>query len=557
MTKTVGDYILGKSIGRGSFACVYKGRHKITNEVVAIKDIYVERTPLKYLEMEISIMKEINHSYIVKLIDCIRTESHVYLIMEYCSMGDLNSYLLNERQQKGMSELDLYHFLEQMASALKYLRQRNFVHRDIKPQNILLVPGKNGRLPDLKISDFGFAKFLGTTDLTNSYCGSPLYMAPEVIARKSYDAKADLWSTGVLLYEMMMGRKLIQTNHMYELQSFLDNYNDQVDFSGAQFHFSNQLKDLISSLLKKNAADRTCCEDFFYHVQLLLCPESDDDEYVVVNTSTSSLDSTSMNRYSTSAPNQRKSLDPNHFSFQEPLPIKRSRKFSVGSASSAFTKALSIASTKIFGSSSSETNSSPPSPLTPMTPLSQQNTVSSILLEDITLDRLLVSCKDTIESERIADMITAIEHIISSNPYDYEQMIVLNQKVKSLLEFGISKLYSYEQERVCSNKLIELNVWMVSKLNDYRDVTHVKADVCVERLLYDKALELSREAAIKQLIHEDINYCIEQYKESILILESIIIDDSQNVIADDQVIIKKLIDSLQSRLNNVLVGIPN
>ncbi|MBM6386147.1 MAG: protein kinase [Paenibacillus sp.] len=342
----------------------------------------------------------------------------------------------------------------------------------------------------MKISDFGFAKFLGTTDLTNSYCGSPLYMAPEVIARKSYDAKADLWSTGVLLYEMMMGRKLIQTNHMYELQSFLDNYNDQVDFSGAQFHFSNQLKDLISSLLKKNAADRTCCEDFFYHVQLLLCPESDDDEYVVVNTSTSSLDSTSMNRYSTSAPNQRKSLDPNHFSFQEPLPIKRSRKFSVGSASSAFTKALSIASTKIFGSSSSETNSSPPSPLTPMTPLSQQNTVSSILLEDITLDRLLVSCKDTIESERIADMITAIEHIISSNPYDYEQMIVLNQKVKSLLEFGISKLYSYEQERVCSNKLIELNVWMVSKLNDYRDVTHVKADVCVERLLYDKALEL-------------------------------------------------------------------
>lgn len=362
----------------------------------------------------------------------------------------------------------------------------------------MLVPGKFGtKLPDLKISDFGFAKFLPNTDLTSSYCGSPLYMAPEVIERKSYDAKADLWSVGAMLYEMMMGRKMIETNHMVELQSFLQYYNNQVDFTGAHYKFSTELKDLIRVLLKKNPADRASCEDFFHHVQLLLPPE--DDEYVVVNRSHSSLDSFSMNRYSSSAPsqlNQRRSLDPNHYSFQEPLPIKRSRKFSVGSASSVFTKALSIASTKLFGSSSSD-NNSPPSPLTPMTPphhhhnsQDEDEMMSSILLEEITLDRLLISCKDTMETEKVVAMITALEQLFSSNSILMEQAIVLNQKIKTLLQYGINSLYTFDNQKV-SDKLIDLNVWMVNKLNTYQQKgNQISIDICVERLLYDKALEL-------------------------------------------------------------------
>lgn len=322
-------------------------------------------------------------------------------------------------------------------------------------------------------------------------------MAPEVIERKSYDAKADLWSVGAMLYEMMMGRKMIETNHMVELQSFLQYYNNQVDFTGAHYKFSTELKDLIRVLLKKNPADRASCEDFFHHVQLLLPPE--DDEYVVVNRSHSSLDSFSMNRYSSSAPsqlNQRRSLDPNHYSFQEPLPIKRSRKFSVGSASSVFTKALSIASTKLFGSSSSD-NNSPPSPLTPMTPphhhhhpQDEDEMMSSILLEEITLDRLLISCKDTMETEKVVAMITALEQLFSSNSILMEQAIVLNQKIKTLLQYGINSLYTFDNQKV-SDKLIDLNVWMVNKLNTYQQKgNQISIDICVERLLYDKALEL-------------------------------------------------------------------
>lgn len=314
------------------------------------------------------------------------------------------------------------------------------------------MPSNDGSLPNIKISDFGFAKFLPNTDLTSSYCGTPLYMAPEVLSRKSYDSKADLWSLGVLLYEMMMGKKMIETNQMYELQDFLQNYNHhQLDFTSGHYQFSTELTDLISVLLKKNPIKRASCEDFFHHVQLLKAKEHDD--YVVI------VDVAE--KYPTCTP---------------PLEESRHRKFSMGSASSVLTKAFSKASTKIFGSE-------PPSPLTP--PMIDSQT---ILVEEMTLEKLLIP-DDASEINKMIEIITAVEFYASQKwtatdcLLTREETMVLSFKVASLLKFTIKKMEHSDKKKLDWLK----ERYQVNIQHCGRDF---KTDLSVEKLLYDKALEL-------------------------------------------------------------------
>ena len=111
------------------------------------------------------------------------------------------------------------------ARALKFLRQRNLIHRDIKPQNLLLTPAPPTELarghplgvPLLKVADFGFARSLPNAMMAETLCGSPLYMAPEILSYKPYDAKADLWSVGAVLYEMAVGRPPFRAQNHIEL----------------------------------------------------------------------------------------------------------------------------------------------------------------------------------------------------------------------------------------------------------------------------------------------------------------------------------------------------
>ncbi|CAG8453710.1 822_t:CDS:10 [Funneliformis mosseae] len=326
-------YSVGAEIGRGSFATVYKGYIKKTRAPIAIKSVLrskLTRKLLENLESEIQILKGIRHDHIVQLVDCKKTDSHIYLIMEFCSMGDLSHYIkrrgnLNsinavdpgaKPTMSGLNEYVVRHFLKQLgiqyssfygikelcsSNALEFLRSQNLIHRDIKPQNLLLLPPPADKqkesivgspdLPILKIADFGFARILPSTSMAETLCGSPLYMAPEILRYEKYDAKADLWSVGAVLYEMSVGKPPFRAANHVELLRKIEIRGDKVRFpnepidltedfqsnptktsttnknSGVTYRvISEDIKDLIRQLLKRNPVERISFEEFFMHV---------------------------------------------------------------------------------------------------------------------------------------------------------------------------------------------------------------------------------------------------------------------------------------------------
>ncbi|EIN14702.1 kinase-like protein [Punctularia strigosozonata HHB-11173 SS5] len=307
-------YVISTHIGKGSFADVYKGYHGETHQQVAIKTIKRDGLTTKLLDnlkSEIDILKSLSHRHITKLLDIVRGEYRIYLIMEFCSGGDLTNYIKKRGRVEGLeyipspgaapqyyshprtgglNEIVVRSFLRQLARALKFLRTRNLVHRDIKPQNLLLNPASPEELarghplgvPILKVADFGFARSLPNAMLAETLCGSPLYMAPEILRYEKYDAKADLWSVGAVLYEMAVGRPPFRAQNHIELQKKIEQsrngpkFPDEdpryqvnadgklVDGKGEEVQrVPDDVKQLIRGLLKKLPAERLTFEEFF------------------------------------------------------------------------------------------------------------------------------------------------------------------------------------------------------------------------------------------------------------------------------------------------------
>lgn len=235
--KMVAGYALQERLGSGSFATVYKGVKILdTNgrtETVAIKAISrnsdkITKKVLENLDLEISILTTYRHPNIVCLTEVSKTDRHFYLVLEYCAGGDVQR-LIRSRKSGRLTERLSRRLMRDLTAGLKFLWGQELIHRDIKPQNLLLTgPLPLDELHDpsksdsdeierrkanfctnsfhLKIADFGFARHLQTTSMADTLCGSPLYMAPEILQHKRYDAKADLWSAGTVLFEMISGR---------------------------------------------------------------------------------------------------------------------------------------------------------------------------------------------------------------------------------------------------------------------------------------------------------------------------------------------------------------
>ncbi|CAL8092045.1 unnamed protein product [Orchesella dallaii] len=272
MSGAIGDYEYNFKdlIGHGAFAVVFKGRHRKTKQRVAIKSI-AKKNLIRFqcktlVAKEISVLKaltELHHENVVALLDCLETSAHVYLIMEYCNGGDLFDYL---RQYGPLNEDVVRMFLRQLAGAMHALHSNGIVHRDLKPQNILLTYKKPSASPDniiLKIADFGFARFLQEGDMTATICGSPMYMAPEILLSLAYDAKADLWSLGTIVYQCLTGMTPFHADTPQQLKYL---YRRQLTLRPKiPTGTSPQLTDLLLCLLKRDPKERIDFIAFFTH----------------------------------------------------------------------------------------------------------------------------------------------------------------------------------------------------------------------------------------------------------------------------------------------------
>ncbi|XWS31960.1 hypothetical protein CRYUN_Cryun23aG0120200 [Craigia yunnanensis] len=261
--RLVGDYILGTKIGSGSFAVVWRSRHRQHGLEVAVKEIDKKLLSSKVSEnllREISILSTINHPNIIHFFEAIQTEDRIFLVLEYCDGGDLAAYI--DRHGK-VSEEVARHFMRQLAAGLQVLQEKHLLHRDLKPQNLLL--STKAATPQLKIGDFGFARSLTPQDLADTLCGSPLYMAPEIIQNQQYDAKADLWSVGAILFQLVTGKPPFDGNNQLQLfQNILRSTELQFP-EGALEELHPDCVDLCRSLLRHNPVERLTFREFFNH----------------------------------------------------------------------------------------------------------------------------------------------------------------------------------------------------------------------------------------------------------------------------------------------------
>ncbi|XP_041792717.1 serine/threonine-protein kinase ULK1a isoform X2 [Chelmon rostratus] len=254
-------------IGHGAFAVVFKGRHKEKRDwEVAVKCINKKNLAKSQslLGKEIKILKELKHENIVRLLDYQEMGGCVYLVMEYCNGGDLAEYL----HSKGtLSEDTIRIFLLQIAQAMKVLQSKGILHRDLKPQNILLCHPEGRRSSPVntcvKIADFGFARHLQTNTMAATLCGSPMYMAPEVIMSQHYDAKADLWSIGTIVYQCLTGKAPFHASTPQELRLFYE--SNRTLLPSIPKETSHNLRQLLLALLQRNHKDRISFDEFFHH----------------------------------------------------------------------------------------------------------------------------------------------------------------------------------------------------------------------------------------------------------------------------------------------------
>ncbi|XP_004137659.1 CBL-interacting serine/threonine-protein kinase 25 [Cucumis sativus] len=237
-------YEMGRLLGKGTFAKVYYGRNLMTHESVAIKVILKDRVKkeglLEQIRREISVMGLVRHPHIVELKEVMATKSKVYFVMEYVNGGEL---FVKLSQLGKLTEDGARNYFQQLISAVDFCHSRGVSHRDLKPENLLL--DENG---NLKVSDFGLSALpeqLRIDGLLHTRCGTPAYVAPEVLRKRGYDgAKADIWSCGVILFVLLAGTLPFRADNAMKLYRKI--FKAEYEFPP---WFSSEAKEMVSKLL--------------------------------------------------------------------------------------------------------------------------------------------------------------------------------------------------------------------------------------------------------------------------------------------------------------------
>ncbi|KAM5279700.1 serine/threonine-protein kinase DCLK3 [Ctenodactylus gundi] len=255
-------YEAGRVIGDGNFAVVKECRHRETRQVYAMK--IIDKSKLKgkedIIDSEIRIIQSLCHPNIVKLHEVYETEAEIFLIMEYVQGGDLFDAIIESVK---FPEPEAALLIMDLCKALVHMHDKNIVHRDLKPEN-LLVHRNEDKSTTLKLADFGLAKHVVRPIFT--VCGTPTYVAPEILSEKGYGLEVDLWAAGVILYILLCGFppfrsperdqeelfNIIQLGHFEFLAPYWDNISDAA-------------KDLVSRLLVVDPKKRYTAHQVLQH----------------------------------------------------------------------------------------------------------------------------------------------------------------------------------------------------------------------------------------------------------------------------------------------------
>jgi serine/threonine protein kinase len=246
--KTFGRYEYIKTIGGGASGVVILVRHIITHSLFACKVVsrqyLTEENLFDRFEQEVRVLPSLNHPYVVHFEEVVFTPELIFLVMEYCSQGDLFSHIAAE----GMfAEGRARSIFQQIAEAVRFIHSKDIAHRDLKPNNVLIDKQFNA-----KLADFGLCHVSPAGRLLKTPCGSPLYAPPEILASHDYDGKAaDIWSLGIMLYTMVTGTLPWSSENHVELFR-------QIRLADVEIpaHLSPHLQDLLVKMLQRDPSKR-------------------------------------------------------------------------------------------------------------------------------------------------------------------------------------------------------------------------------------------------------------------------------------------------------------
>ena len=290
------DFEVLDKLGEGSFGKVYKARHKTTNVIYAIKSIdklnknNQEGKP--YFRREIEIMYKVNHPNIVKLYGHFEDDQNIYFVLEYIPKGNLYT-ILSRQKTKSFEATTVANLIKDLICSIYYLHKMDppIIHRDIKPENVLLSESNK-----IKLTDFGWSNYVEDTSIRSTYCGTPVYLAPEMIKEIGHDESLDIWCIGILMFELLTGGIPFKGNDQNVLnENILKNkiiWPKDMDISA---------KNLISKILKTDPNDRISLTDMLKHpffvnncknpTENLFNPSDDKDEVFILSKDTPNLNS--------------------------------------------------------------------------------------------------------------------------------------------------------------------------------------------------------------------------------------------------------------------------
>ena len=250
----------GKNIilGSGTFGQVIMERNILDNKIYAVK--YMDKSKLMNLigslnpiYNEIDIHCRLQHDNIIRLYKCKETKHSFELIMEYANCGNLFHYV---KHRRGLNEKEAFKFFIQVCNAVMFLHRNNLIHRDLKPENILLVDNDK-----IKLCDFGWCTQIASEQNRSTYCGTLEYMAPEMIMEQQYNKAIDIWSLGILLYELIHNYSPFRASDVNNKEEIIKNIKKhEITF---QENVSKECKELINAMLCANVNERISIEDIF------------------------------------------------------------------------------------------------------------------------------------------------------------------------------------------------------------------------------------------------------------------------------------------------------